>query len=106
MRTSLKLGVALALPFALGACDPMTATLLGVNAVSFAMTDKTPIDHVASWVTGLDCSTHQQVNTHHYCSDPSPPKVAEAPLYCYRTLANVTCYKEPDPTASSNRLVQ
>lgn len=105
MRSPLALGLALVVPLALAACDPMTAAIVGVNAATFAMTDKTPADHVASWVTGLDCSLRQAADTRQYCRDPET-KVAAAPLYCYRTIGKISCYNEPDPHASDSQLVQ
>ena len=107
MRTPLWLGLAFAGPLVISACDPVTLGVVSASAVSFAVTDKLPADHLASWITGEDCSMHQAANTRHYCRDPNADaKVAAAPLYCYRTLGEITCYAAPDPQASDSQLVR
>ena len=99
------LAVLLLLP--LLACDPATATLVvvGTSATTLAHTDKTLPDHVATWVTGEDCSILRSTQEKGpYClseeeiearNDPGPQVV------CYRTLGAIDCYSEPDPEASA-----
>ena len=36
----------------------------------------------------------------------SSATMVRTPLYCYRTLAAITCYDSPDPQASPSRRVQ
>jgi hypothetical protein len=106
--------VALALPVALGGCSGTAAiAMAGISAVSFAATEKFPTDHVASWVTGEDCSALEAERTGQYCRTEAEVAAAEAAarpgavpaVYCYRTIGEITCQSEPDPTAAS-RLVQ
>lgn len=77
--------------------SPSNLTTFGiVEGVSVINSDKTLGDHVASWVTGKDCSSirEKMFNTD-YCQEypKRPPK--KAPVFCYRTLADVSCYSEP-----------
>lgn len=68
------------------------------DILSVVATKKTIIDHAVSMSTGLDCSTVRSLNGGTYCEKPyenHPPALAT--LYCYRELANVTCYGEPMP---------
>ena len=107
MRNALLLGPAFTALLALSACDPVTLAAVSASAVSFAATDKFPADHLASWITGRDCSLHLAADTRQYCRDPiDESKLAAAPLYCYRTLGAITCYAAPDPQASDSRRVQ
>jgi len=67
---------------------------IALDVVSIINTDKTLVDHVVSLSTGRDCSTIRKIDGKSYCKkDPVP----EPPLYCYRTLASVSCYRTPDP---------
>jgi len=106
--------LALALPAMLGACSGTAAiAMAGISATTFAMTDKFPSDHVASWVTGEDCSALQAEQTGEYCRTSEEIAAAEAAekpraapaVYCYRTIGEIDCQSEPDPAAES-RLVQ
>lgn len=106
--------VALMLPTALGACAGTAAVAMaGFSATSFALTKKLPTDHLASWITGEDCSALEAERTGQYCRTEAEVAAAEAaadpgaqpPVYCYRTIGEITCQSEPDPTAES-RLVQ
>jgi len=78
---------------ALAGKDPMQWTSL--ELVSVVATKKTIFDHVATWVTGRDCSTPRAEREGAYCVDwpeapPPPPQV-----YCYASLARPTCYPQP-----------
>lgn len=117
MRPSLKrsLPLVLAAPLlalGLAACDPASqAMLAGASLVSFVHTDKTIGDHVATWAFDKDCSTLTLANGEGYCRDivteeelaaaEAEAKAAQAATYCYRTLGAVSCYRQPDPLASS-----
>ena len=105
---------AVMLPMALGACSGTAAiAMAGISATSFALTDKFPVDHVATWVSGEECSALQAERTGEYCRTEAEIAAAERaadPLqqprvYCYRTIGEITCQSEPDPSAE-NRLVQ
>lgn len=75
-----------------------------LDAVSLINTDKTIIDHIAGGVTGEDCSTLRSMDGGHYCQPHYENKPVAEPLYCYRTLAKVTCYNQPSPNPA-DRLV-
>lgn len=98
----------------LGGCsEPTSLALTGASLISFAATDKFLMDHVASWATGKDCSMAAAGADGRYCrpdEEIATPGfqtlIAESPLYCYRTLAEITCYESPDPQASASRRVQ
>ena len=96
----------------LAACDPASqAMMAGASLVSFVHTDKTLGDHVATWAFDKDCSTLTLANGEGYChefvteEDRAAAAAGAADVlehtYCYRTLGDITCYRRPDPTASS-----
>lgn len=104
---------------ALAGCDSTAGIVLtGASIVSFAATDKFLSDHVVSWARGEDCSTLAAFEDGDYCRPEEAEAsaallgpgrsaaVVEAPLYCYRTLAEITCYDAPDPQASDGIRVQ
>ncbi|NIZ03327.1 hypothetical protein [Thalassospira lucentensis] len=67
---------------------------LAFDVISIINSDKTLVDHAVSLSTGRDCSTIRKIDGKSYCKkDPVP----EPPLYCYRSLAAVSCYRTPDP---------
>ena len=86
---------------------PAAAVYGGVEGISLNHTDKLMSDHVASAVTGQDCSFLKYKDTGIYCR--SAAEIAEQAAkerrdlssYCYRRLGMVTCYESPDPTASA-----
>lgn len=83
---------------AAGAVMAAARPLAIADILSVVATKKTIIDHAASMSTGLDCSTVRSLNGGNYCEKPyenHPPAVAT--LYCYRELADVTCYGQPMP---------
>ncbi|HMA14085.1 MAG: hypothetical protein ACM35H_08645 [Bacteroidota bacterium] len=96
----------------LAACDPASqAMLAGASLVTFVHSDKTIGDHVATWAFDKDCSTLSLANGDGYCHDfvseeelaaaEAEAVAVQASTYCYRTLGTVSCYREPDPSASS-----
>jgi len=104
------LTVALLVP--LGGCFGMSAPVLlaGADIASQVNTGKGLHDHVASAAMGEDCSTGRYFEDHgQYCVDPDAAveiAAARPPLYCYRSLAAVTCYDSPDPYANGAHLVE
>jgi hypothetical protein len=108
----LRLGLAaLALAGLLSGCTtlammPAAAVYAGVEGISLNHTDKLMSDHVASAITGQDCSFLKYKDTGNYCR--SAAEIAEQAAkerrdlsgYCYRRRGMVTCYDSPDPTAS------
>lgn len=100
------------LALGLAACDPASqAMLAGASLVTFVHSDKTIGDHVATWAFDKDCSTLALANGDGYCQEFATEEelaaaeaeavAAQASTYCYRTLGAVSCYREPDPSASS-----
>ncbi|MFD1627952.1 hypothetical protein [Azospirillum griseum] len=75
------------------ACSPTTVT--GVDILTLNTTRKTVGDHIASGITGKDCSLINLSETGTYC--PEKVVVDRSRLYCYRTLAEVECHHIPDP---------
>lgn len=78
--------------------------LAGVEAVSMINTQKTLGDHFISMTSGQDCSTLRAKQGGHYCVERYENEPVAEPLYCYRTLAAVTCYDRPS-TNPRDRLV-
>ncbi|WP_297000441.1 MULTISPECIES: hypothetical protein [unclassified Thalassospira] len=75
---------------------------LAFDVISIVNSDKTLIDHAVSLSTGQDCSTIRKIDGKSYCKkDPVP----ETPLYCYRSLAAVSCYRTPDPYNTGSQTV-
>lgn len=80
----------------LGACtNAATVAGAGVSLASLTTTKKTLTDHVASAITGRDCSTISLSDTGEYC--PEQVVVDRSNLYCFKTLAEVQCHTLPDP---------
>lgn len=68
--------------------------LAALSVVSIINTDKTLTDHVVSAISGEDCSTVRYLSGDYYCDRPEPP---QPPLYCYRSLGEITCFERSDP---------
>ena len=102
----LVLGIGLLLT--LSGCELTTgAAVYGlVEGSSLNQTGKTASDHLASLVTGQDCNILRYQQTGKYCLSSAELAQMEAAEkrdnagYCYRTIADVWCYDNPDPTAS------
>lgn len=91
----------------LGACGSgpeNVATLGAVEAAVIINTDKTIVDHFASMANDMDCSTIRAQQGGHYCMPRYENQPVVPALYCYRTLADVTCYDRPS-TNPADRLV-
>ncbi len=88
------------------AAIPAAAVYAGVEGISLNHTDKLMSDHVASAVTGQDCSFLKYKDTGIYCRSAAEIAAEEAKArrdlsgYCYRRRGLVTCYDTPDPEAS------
>jgi len=78
----------------LGACSlvPGFAQVEGATVIG---TKKTISDHVISLASGKDCSTIRKDRGLTYCVEDEA--VITPNIYCYKTLATVTCYDRPDP---------
>ncbi|MCR6631563.1 MAG: hypothetical protein NVV74_16820 [Magnetospirillum sp.] len=58
-------------------------------------TKKTLGDHVATWITGKDCSSVRAEREGAWCVDwPSPPP-PQSQVYCYASIARPSCYAQP-----------
>ncbi|MBT5414694.1 MAG: hypothetical protein HOH66_02625 [Rhodospirillaceae bacterium] len=91
--------------FALQGCVAGSVALTGAEMASNITSDKTLVDHAASLVTGMDCSSIHSANGYSYCND-SDEENAAAPTYCYRSLGAVTCYDRPDPYGDNATAVE
>lgn len=82
-----------------------------VEGSSLNQTGKTASDHLISAITGQDCNILRYQKTGKYCLSSAQLAQMDAAErrdnagYCYRHLAQVVCYTEPDPTASPETLV-
>ena len=72
-----------------------TPGLAQINMLTVVGTDKTLVDHVISISSGKNCSSIQLEKGEYFCEEDEP-KVTQN-IYCYKTLASVTCYDRPDP---------
>jgi hypothetical protein len=91
---------------------PPLAIAAGVEGVSLNQTGKTASDHIASWVTGEDCSVLRSVKDGgKYCRSDAELAQADAKLHrpylgdCYKTRGGVACYDQPDATHTSETSV-
>ena len=73
------------------------ATVLMASAAVVINEDKTPGDILASAVTGQDCDTIRKSRDKGPLCRPPQEEVIEAPVYCYRTLGKIDCFRSPDP---------
>jgi len=100
--------VFLAMALMLGGCSAastaQSAAPQGVfiEAATVIGTDKTIGDHVISFATNKNCSTVRKHLGKTYCEEDEIGRVDE--VYCYRTLAKVTCYAVPAPHGETHRV--
>ena len=119
MPRRLRLAALALMPLVLlaGCGGEVGLAMVGATAVSFATTDKFLSDHAVSYATGEDCSALHFEQTGDYCRSQAElaAEAAEAeerrlaaspPMYCYRTLGDITCYEEQDYEASVAQRVQ
>ncbi|HWT98694.1 MAG TPA: hypothetical protein VN229_13800 [Terriglobales bacterium] len=105
--------LAAALLLALPGCEITTAGAVYslVEGSSLNQTGKTASDHIVSSITGEDCNILRYQKTGRYClSSAELAQMAAAEQrdnfgYCYRHLAQVVCYTEPDTAASGETRV-
>ena len=79
------------------------ANLAVFSTAAVVATDKTLEDHLASYFSGKDCYTTRVEQGRTYCVEDEPNP--QSKLSCYRTLGDVTCYENPDPTKPKEHLV-
>lgn len=78
---------------------------INLEVASVMTTKKTLADHVATWVTGRDCSTVRvERDGDSWCRDWPNPPAPPPQLYCYASLARPTCYSQPY-TEGNDRLI-
>ena len=75
---------------------------VAADIASMAMTGRTVDDHIASAITGEDCSISRSMQgLGPYCAvvlpPPPPPPTVTRVTYCYRSLASSSCYDGPSP---------
>ena len=76
--------------------EPFGAATLATT--SFIMEDKLPTDYIAEAVTGKDCSYIRRLEDDGpFCRSQDYGQVIEQPIYCYKSLGNVSCYRSPNP---------
>lgn len=99
----------------LGACDTTVippwisggTAYVAVEGIALNQTGKTASDHLASMATGSDCSIMDFSKTGKYCRTAAEMAQEQAALtrpypgYCYRSRADVVCYDQQDPTATT-----
>ena len=97
-----SVGCAVFLGVSLSACDVTTGFVVASAATANIIADdKFPTDYLAEWATGMDCNYIRKLDDNGpYCRSPKE-ELIERPRYCYRELGRVTCYKNPNPHASS-----
>ncbi len=85
----------------LGGCSfvPGLTQLEGAFVVG---TDKTIEDHIISWSSGKNCSFIRTEKDMTYCEEDEVQ--IKQNIYCYKTLAKVTCYDRPDPNPGRRRV--
>ena len=86
--------------------EPAFVLMSGATA-TVVNNNKLPTDFIGDAVTGLDCnSIRQSREGGPYCRSAQAGLVIERPKYCYRSIADITCYDEPDPYRDGKALVQ
>lgn len=88
-------------PLAINSLAPLTGP---TAMLTLPQTKKLPTDHVASWITGRDCSIISYEKDGVLCPD-SPKKVDISRLYCIKTLGSVECHQRPDPYYSGQQIL-
>jgi len=89
------MAVLLTAALSLGGCNVgPTLTITGsVTAGSLIVTGKTPEDHLAGWLTGMDCSAVRYERRRPWCvPHPGPPP--ETP-FCTRSIGSIDCWTTP-----------
>ncbi len=79
--------------------------IFAAEGISSAVSGKTVSDHVVSYMSGKECLSTRTADGLTYCVEDEVQHV-EPTLYCYKTLANVSCYTTPDPSRSPDQIIQ
>ena len=76
-----------------------------VATTSFVHTDTLPTDSIAESVTGFDCSYVRYLKDGgDFCRNPNKENIKE-PIFCYKHLSGVQCYKEKQPNLASIEII-
>lgn len=82
----------------LGGCVTGPVVAAAGMTTAFVHEDKLPTDYIAEAVTNEDCSYVRRLEDGGpLCRSHDYGQVIEKPIYCYRSLGNVTCYDRPNP---------
>lgn len=94
--------------FMLAGCGVGEPIALGATATtSFVLEDKLPTDYIAEAITGKDCSYVRRLEDGGpLCRSQDYGQIIEKPVYCYKSLGNVTCYERPNPYGDGAQPVQ
>jgi hypothetical protein len=74
--------------------SPVTG-LVVADGISVINTKKTVEDHIVSTIFDEDCSSVRASQGGRYCVDDKPPPTVQRTDYCYKTIAETTCYERP-----------
>lgn len=77
-----------------GCVEPMLGPAAVVSGASLVVTGRTPVDHVAGWVSGMDCSAVRLERRGPWCVADRPP---EPQPICARTIGSVDCWMPATP---------
>jgi hypothetical protein len=105
----LKAGLAVLIgATAIASCGPTEAVVLaGVGLANFVYTDKLPSDYLAEFASGAECNTLKALKDKGpWCRESFERVVYERPLYCYKTLGQITCYDKKDPYGRNSTRVR
>lgn len=78
--------------------------LAAVELATLIVTDKTMVDHIVSYFLEEDCSSVRASLGDTYCR---PIRLAYTPPpepFCYRSLADVSCFSQPNPYGTDHRM--
>ena len=83
----------------LAGCGVSETFAVGTMATtSIVLEDKLPTDYLAEAITGKDCNYIRKLDDGGpLCRSQDYGQVIEKPLYCYRSLGKVSCYRTPNP---------
>jgi len=105
-----------AIAWSLSGCETLAAlppvAIAGtIEGVSLNQTGKTVSDHIASGITGDDCSVLRYTKGGKYClteAELAREEAIQRRAYdgsCYRTRGSVTCYTEADAQHTSETAI-
>ena len=103
-RSLLRPASLVAVLAALTACsDPLSVAVSGASLVSVVQTGKTLSDHAMSAATGMDCSIRHTFAGTSWCQPTDAVGAPSVEHYCYRSIAEVTCYRRDNPHETASR---